>query len=526
MNDVNISKVYLLSVPLENDYKNTLYFTDLASQHTYFNSKIVNSFDNFSYQRKDNKIRIPAHIDTLYNCNYVMYQNSYYSNKWFYAFIKDMVYVSAGVTEIEIETDVIQTWLFDYNIKASFVEREHVKDDTIGLHTVPENLETGEYVCQGAQNNDPGAFCFVVAATRDYVNNFRKVGGKIYNGIYSGCKYIAFWTTSDLSAMIEEFDEKGYAEDITSIFVIPTSLIGDREYDASVPYYEIPESVGATIVDSINIARPNTLNGYTPKNKKLLTFPFQYLLVDNACGNSAEYQYEHFKTPSICSFTTYGAICPGTSRILVPNAYKQDTGDSFNYGLSLGKFPICNWASDVYTNWLTQNSVNIATSVGSSALQILGGSALLASAPVTGGLTGIAGGGMIAGGITGIASQLTQVHEHTFSPNQAKGNLNCGDVITSDHRNYPTFYKMCIKEEYAKIIDGFFDMFGYKINQVKVPNKAHRSRYWYTKTIDVNIDGAIPMNDLQIIKNCYNNGITFWRNASEIQNYSLSNNIV
>ena len=31
---------------------------------------------------------------------------------------------------------------------------------------------------------------------------------------------------------------------------------------------------------------------------------------------------------------------------------------------------------------------------------------------------------------------------------------------------------------------------------------------------------------IQKIKNAYNNGITFWRNASEIQNYSLSNGIV
>jgi hypothetical protein len=69
-------------------------------------------------------------------------------------------------------------------------------------------------------------------------------------------------------------------------------------------------------------------------------------------------------------------------------------------------------------------------------------------------------------------------------------------------------------------------MYGYKVNIVKTPNKAHRSRYWYTKTIDVNIDGAIPNMDMQKIKDCYNRGITFWRNDKEIQDYSLSNTIV
>jgi hypothetical protein len=68
-------------------------------------------------------------------------------------------------------------------------------------------------------------------------------------------------------------------------------------------------------------------------------------------------------------------------------------------------------------------------------------------------------------------------------------------------------------------------MFGYKVNRVKVPNKAHRGRYWFTKTIDVNIDGAIPMEDMQKIKDCYNRGITFWRNETVYQNYSAPNEI-
>ena len=83
MNNVNISKVYLLDVPLENDYKNTLYFANASSQQSYFQNNIVKSYTDFSYQRKDNIIRVPEQYDQVYNCNYVMYQNSYYSNKWF-----------------------------------------------------------------------------------------------------------------------------------------------------------------------------------------------------------------------------------------------------------------------------------------------------------------------------------------------------------------------------------------------------------------------------------------------------------
>ena len=87
-------------------------------------------------------------------------------------------------------------------------------------------------------------------------------------------------------------------------------------------------------------------------------------------------------------------------------------------------------------------------------------------------------------------------------------------------------YKMSIKSEYARIIDEFFTMFGYKTHRVKIPNKNHRKRFWYTKTVDCEIDGKIPQKDLEKIKNCYNNGITFWRNASEIGEFNLDNPIV
>ena len=69
-------------------------------------------------------------------------------------------------------------------------------------------------------------------------------------------------------------------------------------------------------------------------------------------------------------------------------------------------------------------------------------------------------------------------------------------------------------------------MFGYQVNHVKVPNYNHRDGYWYTKTQNINIDGAIPMNDMEKIKKCYNDGITFWRDPGTIQDYSISNDII
>lgn len=65
-------------------------------------------------------------FDDLVGYNYVMYQNTHYSNKWFYAFILKMEYINDNMTRIVITTDPFQTWQFDITFMQSFVEREMI----------------------------------------------------------------------------------------------------------------------------------------------------------------------------------------------------------------------------------------------------------------------------------------------------------------------------------------------------------------------------------------------------------------
>lgn len=91
-------------------------------------------------------------------------------------------------------------------------------------------------------------------------------------------------------------------------------------------------------------------------------------------------------------------------------------------------------------------------------------------------------------------------------------------------RNGFSFYKMSIKQEYAKIIDDFFSMFGYKVNEVKIPNVTGRQNWNYVKTVDANILGDIPQEDMQKLKDIFNSGVTFWHNPNTFLDYSQSNN--
>lgn len=85
---------------------------------------------------------------------------------------------------------------------------------------------------------------------------------------------------------------------------------------------------------------------------------------------------------------------------------------------------------------------------------------------------------------------------------------------------------MSIRYEYAKRIDDYFSMFGYKVNSIKVPETHSRENWNYIQTIDVNIDGAIPSDDMRKLKSIYNNGVTLWHKPNNFCHYEMSNEIV
>ena len=525
-----VTEVRLLNVPLENDYKHTLYFSSVGAQTSYFYPKALFSSSERSFQRKNSYIDWNAHIDTLDAVNYVMFRNSS-SGKWIYSFVTDKEYKNDSLTRLYIETDVIQTYLFDYTVKPSFVEREHTNNDMIGMHTVPENLECGEFVCKYRDSvTELQDVAYIIATSDVYYD--RKGGnnpdwvrywGTKYDGIFSGVKY-GYYNKDEVMSLgnqIEFFSSQGKADSIKSLFMYPLGLIGEVEgvkdslgYPRDMQQKSTPKELTKNIFKNVS-------STYTPKNNKLHTFPYQYLLVSNNNGGSAVYHFEHFSNDEY-SFIIKGCITPGGSIRLIPKNYKGlEKNDE--EGLNLGKYPICNWTSDEYLNWLTQNSVNIGLNMAAGVGQVIAGGAV---AIASGGVGMAVGGSTMISGVNAISSQLAQIHQMSFTSAQSRGNLNCGDVITADATNTFYFQHMSIKDEYMKIIDDYFSMFGYKCNRVKTPLKAHRENYWYTKTIDVSIDGEINNKEMQTIKNCYNNGITFWKDPDSIGDYSVSNAIV
>ena len=470
-----------------------------------------------------------------------MYQNEAYSDKWFYAYITNLRWVNDHVTEITITTDVFQTFQFELTYKASFIEREHVNDDSVGTHTIPEGLETGEYVCSSIQSIYSGAntcyICIAVSDLTDEVSADLNTDIRQFGGIYSGVNFLVCDTPLAASKTIEAWDKVGKGDAITSVFMIPTSLTGTLTfktytsdgvtYNLAIPPYT---STYTTLNTTGSITSPSTINGYSPKNNKLFCYPYNYFYVTNNVGMDIDYHYEDFVN-NTASFKTIGSITPGCSIKCFPLNYKKlsdssSSMNSYNYGLSGAKYPICSWNSDVYTNWLTQNGVNIAGITLNAAQKGFVGGALMTALGIGQLATGnIIGGATMASGLGQIAGAMQENYQHSLIPDTAKGNGNSGDITFSAGNMDIPLYKMCIRSEMAQSIDSYFSMYGYKVNIVKVPNITGRTNWNYVKTIGANIEGLIPEFYLNEIKGLFNAGITLWHNPSTFLDYSQSNSI-
>ena len=435
-----------------------------------------------------------------------------------------MKYLNKETTEITIELDVWQTWQKEVTIKESFVEREHVANDNSYSHLIPEGVELGEYKVKSHEtdSNSDSLFsdmCYIVASTLDSVHDssgtrFNGAGGGKYNGIYSGVKYYRFDSPTEIDNLLKAYVNAGQGEGVNGVFMVPKWL---APCDSNIG--AINQTAGAKSYDISIEKNYNNLDGYVPKNKKLFCYPFNYLMVSNNNGANAIYRYENFDA-SKCTFKVNGAICPGCSIRMTPKAYKG-TSEYDEESINLGKFPICNWTTDMYTNWMVKNSASIRNTLDETiATGVAGTIGGIVSLDLDKGFTSA------TSAYFGVKGVMAELEKQRLTPPQANGNLNCGDVITSTGKNTFHFYKMTIKKEAAQRIDKYFDMYGYQVNTLKIPEMTSRPCWNFVKTIGVNIDGAIPQNHLAKIREMFDSGVTFWKAFDIVENYSLDNRIV
>ena len=532
-------------IKLDKNFDNVLSYSESDMVTLCRNNKIATSNSYSILDPTVNSIDVSLPYASCIYANYIAFKNPHYGNKWYFGFVNKVKYVSNNCTTIEFSIDYFSTWYSKFNIGKAFIEREHVSDDTLGNNTIPEGLDSGEFIIntynkvtyESSSSTPETRVVIGVTKVPDDLYSTFSTSSRQYNGIFGGLTYYVFETFTDASNFIAVMDLKGLADNVVSVFLAPSKLcntttwlpytetiidFGGVTFDISFSYNKIPtESAERVLLDSTTISINTTLNGYTPKNNKMFTGEFNYLLISNNNGGSVKYNYEDFvnNTPII---RVIGSICPGCSIRLIPENYKKYTTTStknalMEYGLVSGKYPTCSWRSDTYTNWLTQQSVNNKITVGDVAGVAIGA---LINPTATIATTAV-------GIVSGLMTDNKGIKRET-APVQARGNINVGDVTYSSGNNRFIYMRMSCRYEYAKKCDDFLSRFGYKVNEIKTPNILSRTKFNYIKVggTDELIHGEIPASDLEEINNIFRKGVTIFHDYSTFGDYTQTNSIV
>lgn len=514
----------LHNVPLDNTYEHTIYFANATAQYTYFNGLSKYSFTDQSYARVQRGfLKLQRKAEDLYDCNYLMFRNTAFGTKWFYAFIKSVEYVNNVTSMIEFEIDVIQTWFFDFSFQKCFVEREHTVTDVIGEHIEPEPVECGEYVYNyyGSVDDTWAELCVIVGVVS---SGESASSGSIYDGVYCGSQLKAFNKTDRLGLNAELGQYLQAPDSVVNLYMVPRRAVsansipdGGMAIPTGQSGYNITYTLGS-------VTNSTKLDGYTPRNKKLLTYPYTFENVTNASGSSLTIRYE-FSRGGTAKIRIYSSLLPPVGLVCYPWTYKvqdsENTTTFVNESISVNNFPLCSWNFDAYQAWQAQNSVPLGLNVASSiASSVASGAGMVAMNPAN---SPMAAATVVGSAISAVTNVLSQNYTASIAADISKGSASNGCLNACNGLNQFYHGRMSCTAQYARVIDEFFDKFGYKVARVKTPNRNSRPVWNYVKTISATIEGSIPADDMKKICMIHDNGITYWKNGSQVGHYELSN---
>lgn len=617
------STIRLCVAPLDKTYKNTIWFDNTDNReiqrHNYFYSLPGQIFNNQSLCRINaNTFRVQAYYEDLLRYNYMVFTNpkseGVMQSREFYAFVDQINYINESTSEIVFTIDYLMTYMFDFKVQPSFVEREHSETDYMFEHHVEEGLDTGEYEVSQSKTildlsdcyigfacnidfynlpmfvpyGQPGSADYpaeVMAIYKDTDNRWKlkygqnkSVGdgtwtiywvdfdsklfqynyGEKIDGIFQGYTLYYFDTLDQkyVAALLAALSYQGVGESVKMIFPLPKAAASIKDRKALV----YTESGGGSAGTNLYIAASSSLEnvnasidytsmyGNNQKNNKVFCSPFTKLAIYNNEGGYVELKPEFMNNPQSAHPPTYtysfvrNAVNNGDTTAEVKPAYYK--GGSKQHSLLLSGFPLGSWGYSVFDNWYAQNrnslnwqyagaAVGLAASAGIAAATF-GASA--AAIPI------ITAAGNLAGGVVSVGKLIGSVEDKKVMPDSVQGQIGNAslNLKTAEKKIELVAYKM--QDDYLRIVDDYFTMYGYASHEVKVPNifaSKGRPYFNYIKTQNVTL---VPVKNagnntkylsseaINTISAILDNGITFWNcsrltgtNPIEVGDYTVDN---
>lgn len=514
--------IYLCKVNgLDNTYKDTIDFSNLTEQLSFFTSKSAVQILDAAPVRFEQRIRIPRPADSIITCNYLIFRNNNFQGHYFFAFIDKVHFVNTNMCEIEYEIDPVQTWMFDMNVLHCVVDREHTQTDEIGDHLLPEPIDAGDIVQWKQEKLGNFATYDIVVGSSYNAETQQEVNPSYVNGVVSGVSYNVFSSLpgglNDFENYIDQLTAANQLESIVSIALVP---VGSDMFDtgSTVPFL------------NQDVQAPNkgdAIGSYIPRNNKLYTFPYNYIRM---CTESQEQilRYEWFNrlTSGMIRFTIRCFMSPDPECFIAPYQYNGTTfvdgdplmGVNMDFMVRMNDFPQVAIAIDSYKAWHAMNAGSAVINSIKPVASTISGAVKLMN-PVS---AGEGASDIISAGI-GIANTVNDAVINSTKSYGMVGKQGSGMLAGMKAQAF-FLRRMCSNDQQMRVIDDYFDKYGYHVGELKIPNTKTRPFWNYIQCTSAEITGNIPTSHLDKLRKIYQSGITFWH-GDYVGDYGRDNRV-
>lgn len=537
--------VWLGHVPWDTSYRH-VYYEGMMDKSLILSSFMTLRTDNYTYIREDTDIRVPYNADSIYGINFCMYQND---DMWFCSFVNSITYVNNGTSLLHLQEDIWHTWGGLMVWKTCFVAREHAMQDELGQWRCAEPaIELENQVIESVNFGEAFGETIILGVNavphlknggNDYFNQHTEddfdgsdaVAGGYYGSIFSGLKYYGFTRSDagDLTRFLENLNMCGAADSVGAMFMMPSLMVsvsGRHEVVGGMPFVEA------------TISAPQVLGGnYSPRNKKCLTYPYAYTAFTDYTGGTMDVKYEDCNSWGEITYRLMQGVDPSSIMYVILSDYQGNSVDE-NTLFPLGQNTQCSWVYDTFANWSAQNSSSLNAKANANNITVLTGVAMFAAglgltASGVGAEIGIPAIATGASALSGISTAVSgavaneqmyaDIEAQSKHPNHIVGGSGSSALQGVD-RNYGGFVRVALQLESARRLDWFFDVYGYQMDQVRLPNVTSRPSWNYLKTVGACMGGNIPADRLAVMNQSLDAGMTFWHTVS-VGDYGQDNRL-
>lgn len=150
------------------NYKQTVDFTSVSEQNTWFNSKAHTTINDVIYNKAYNSLKLNMQYGEAIKYSYIRLLNLDTSGRIYYYFVAGVNVIDDATVEFILEPDVLQTYMTFWNLKESMVNRGHVdrwnSSSTKPIRVTPNvegidaiyNMESNQVLCNTYTNVPSG----------------------------------------------------------------------------------------------------------------------------------------------------------------------------------------------------------------------------------------------------------------------------------------------------------------------------------------------------------------------------------